>query len=98
MVFLGRTALNTAASSFDLPVPDWTGYWELQLRYDLRGSGEIKLSFNDGEAYYVSALGSTGTAIGLKYQRGTCGTRGDRPAAVRRQRPAGLLYQRGLAE
>lgn len=24
--------------------------------------------------YYVSALGSTGTAIGLKYQRGTCGT------------------------
>ena len=74
MVFLGRTALNTAASSFDLPVPDWTGYWELQLRYDLRGSGEIKLSFNDGEAYYVSALGSTGTAIGLKYQRGTCGT------------------------
>ena len=74
MVFLGRTALNTAASSFDLPVPDWTGYWELQLHYDLRGSGEIKLSFNDGEAYYVSALGSTGTAIGLKYQRGTCGT------------------------
>lgn len=74
MVFLGRTALNTAASSFDLPVPDWTGYWELQLHYDLQGSGEIKLSFNDGEAYYVSALGSTGTAIGLKYQRGTCGT------------------------
>ena len=55
MVFLGRTALNTAASSFDLPVPDWTGYWELQLHYDLQGSGEIKLSFNDGEAYYVSA-------------------------------------------
>ena len=73
MVFLGRTALNTAASSFDLPVPDWTGYWELQLHYDLRGSGEIKLSFNDGEAYYVSALGSTGTAIGLKYQRGPAG-------------------------
>lgn len=98
MVFLGRTALNTAASSFDLPVPDWTGYWELQLRYDLRGSGEIKLSFNDGEAYYVSALGSTGTAIGAEISAGDLRDRGDRPAAVRRQRPAGLLYQRGLAE
>ncbi len=98
MVFLGRTALNTAASSFDLPVPDWTGYWELQLHYDLRGSGEIKLSFNDGEAYYVSALGSTGNGHRAEISAGDLRDRGDRPAAVRRQRPAGLLYQRGLAE
>ena len=49
-----------------------------------------------GNSPYTSE--STFAGNPLLIDLGDLRDRGDRPAAVRRQRPAGLLYQRGLAE
>lgn len=54
LVFLSQAAMETSASTYTLHLPDWTGAWELQVRYHLLGTGEIALSFNNGTPCYNS--------------------------------------------
>ena len=57
LVFLSQAAAETSASAYILYLPNWTGAWELQIRYHLLGTGEIALSFNNGTpCYNVSGI------------------------------------------
>ena len=68
LVFLSQAAAETSASAYTLYLPDWTGAWELQIRYHLLGTGEIALSFNNGTPCYDSKSTQTVNSFRIKYK------------------------------
>ena len=66
LVFLSQAAMETSASTYTLHLPDWTGAWELQIRYHLLGTGEIALSFNNGTPCYNSSTTQTVNSFLIK--------------------------------
>ena len=67
LVFLSQAAAETSASAYTLYLPDWTGAWELQIRYHLLGTGEIALSFNNGTPCYDSKSTQTVNSFRIKH-------------------------------
>src|SRR5699024_472815 len=53
---------------------DWSGAWELQLRYNIFGTGNMYLSFNDNAPCYDSETLQIITSIQIKYDTRTCAT------------------------
>lgn len=66
LVFLSQAAAETSVSAYTLHLPDWTGAWELQIRYHLLGTGEIALSFNNGTPCYNSSTTQTVNSFPIK--------------------------------
>ena len=72
LVRLTQTAVESSASSHSLTVPDWDDAWELQLRYNLVGDGEIRLFLNNGVSCYNMQSGEAEASIQLKSNNRTC--------------------------
>ena len=67
LVYLSQATVETSASAYILYLPDWTGAWELQIRYHLLGTGEIALSFNNGTPCYDSKSTQTVNSFRIKH-------------------------------
>ena len=67
LVFLSQTSVESSVSAYTLPLPDWDGAWELQIRYNIIGTGEIMLSFNNGTPCYNSSSTQTVNSFRIKY-------------------------------
>ena len=74
LVFLSQATIGAATTAYTLPVPDWSGAWELQLRYNIFGTGNMYLSFNDNAPCYDSETLQIITSIQIKYDTRTCAT------------------------
>ena len=74
LVFLSQATIGAATTAYTLPVPDWSGAWELQLRYNIFGTGNMYLSFNDKAPCYDSETLQIITSIQIKYDTRTCAT------------------------
>lgn len=74
LVFLSQATIGAATTAYTLPVPDWSGAWELQLRYNIFGTGNMYLSFNDNAPCYDSETLQILTSIQIKYDTRTCAT------------------------
>ena len=72
LVRLSQVTMDSSASSCSLTVPDWDDAWELQLRYNLVGEGEIRLFLNNGASCYNMQEGKAETSIQLKANNRTC--------------------------
>ena len=72
LVFLSQAGMAGAAAAYTLEVPDWEDAWELQLRYNLSGDGEIRFSFNNGVSCYNMEAGKTESSIQLKANNRAC--------------------------
>ena len=66
LVFLSQAAVQTSVSAYTLHLPDWTGAWELQIRYHLLGTGGIALSFNNGTPCHNSSTTQTVNSFLIK--------------------------------
>ena len=75
LVHLTQVALASSVSSYSLTVPDWDDAWELQIRYNLTGTGEFRMMFNSGATLYNLSSGDLETSIRLKREDRTacCG-------------------------
>ena len=72
LVRLSQVTMDSSASSCSLTVPDWDDAWELQLRYNLVGDGEIRLFLNNGVSCYNMQSGEAEASIQLKSNNRTC--------------------------
>ena len=72
LVRLSQVTMDSSASSCSLTVPDWDDAWELQLRYNLVGEGEIRLFLNNGVSCYNMQSGEAESSIQLKSNNRTC--------------------------
>ena len=71
LVFLSQTSVESSVSAYTLPLPDWDGAWELQIRYNIIGTGEIMLSFNNGTPCYNSSSTQTVNSFRIKHDSRT---------------------------
>ena len=71
LVFLSQTSVESSVSAYTLPLPDWDGAWELQIRYNIIGTGDIMLSFNNGTPCYNSSSTQTVNSFCIKYDSRT---------------------------
>ncbi len=72
LVRLTQTAVESSASSHSLTVPDWDDAWELQIRYNITGAGEIWIDFNNGTSCFDPSVGLSTTGILLQEEGGAC--------------------------
>ena len=72
LVRLSQVTMDSSASSCSLTVPDWDDAWELQLRYNLVGDGEIRLFLNNGVSCYNMQSGEAEASSQLKSNNRTC--------------------------
>ena len=74
LVLLSQATIGAATTAYTLTVPDWSGAWELQLRYNIFGTGNMYLSFNGNAPCYDSETLQILTSIQIKYDTRTCAT------------------------
>ena len=84
LIYLSQASTGST-TSYTLPLPDWSGAWELQIRYNIMCTGDLLLSFNNGVPCYNSDTTLTDPALQISYANRTCAT------GVIRLRPCGTV-------